>query len=271
MRPVGLNFISALGMLPPDYVRMADELGFGHVSLGLQPMTADPYGFGGWSLRKDAGLRAETRAAAADSGIPIAMGEVVLIMPGRDVRDAQGDLDIMAELGIPAVNALSLHGNPAHSAEQLARLAALADERGMKVVLEFMAGPAVGSIATARAAISASGRRDIGLMLDCLHLERSGTAVADVAGIPSPELAYLQICDATNGPPHPGYSDEARQDRLLPGEGNLPLAGYIGAVPRDLPLGLEVPQLAKANAGVALRDYLGEALARTRNLLEQAA
>ena len=64
-------------------------------------------------------------------------------------------------------------------------------------------------------------------------------------------LPYAQICDA--GPDMPGPADtpalirEARTGRLLPGEGVLPLAELVAALPEGLPLAIEAPCQATAH------------------------
>ena len=74
-------------------------------------------------------------------------------------------------------------------------------------------------------------------------------------------LGYLQLCDAPAAPPHgiggagPDAARpagqrgddavlEARTGRLLPGEGELPLAELLGALPDSLPVSAEAPSLA---------------------------
>jgi hypothetical protein len=59
---------------------------------------------------------------------------------------------------------------------------------------------------------------------------------------------------------------EARGDRLLPGEGTLPLSAFLDALPENLPLAVEAPTLELAGlsfaesarrAGEATRVFLG--------------
>jgi sugar phosphate isomerase/epimerase len=63
---------------------------------------------------------------------------------------------------------------------------------------------------------------------------------------------YAQVCDA--GPDMPAPTDtpalirEARTGRLLPGEGVLPVADIVKALPADLPLAIEAP--CRATAGL---------------------
>jgi sugar phosphate isomerase/epimerase len=71
-----------------------------------------------------------------------------------------------------------------------------------------------------------------------------------VASVDRALLRYAQICDA--GPDMPAPTDtpslirEARTGRLLPGEGVLPLAELVAALPPDVPLAIEAPCRATA-------------------------
>ena len=57
--------------------------------------------------------------------------------------------------------------------------------------------------------------------------------------------------------------------RKVPGHGELPLLDILRAVPRDCVVGLEIPMLAQAEAGIGPLDRLGPAVAATRELLAQ--
>ncbi|MBS0551207.1 MAG: sugar phosphate isomerase/epimerase, partial [Proteobacteria bacterium] len=61
---------------------------------------------------------------------------------------------------------------------------------------------------------------------------------------------------------------EARAERLFPGEGGLDLLGLLRAVPRDLPLSIEVPTHALART-VGATERARRALAATRRVLAQ--
>ena len=66
---------------------------------------------------------------------------------------------------------------------------------------------------------------------------------------------------------NPDYGDEARHERLSPGDGDLPLADFLAALPWDRIVGLEVPMLGKAMAGIGAKERLAPAIAAARNLL----
>jgi len=58
--------------------------------------------------------------------------------------------------------------------------------------------------------------------------------------------------------------------RKVPGTGELPLPEFIAALPAQVPIGLEVPMLAQADAGVSAFDRLQPAVLATRALLQRA-
>ena len=64
-------------------------------------------------------------------------------------------------------------------------------------------------------------------------------------------LRYAQICDASADMPGPTDTPalirEARTGRLLPGEGVLPLAELVAALPAGAPLAIEAPCWATAD------------------------
>ena len=66
------------------------------------------------------------------------------------------------------------------------------------------------------------------------------------------------------------YGHEAGHERLAPGEGELPLAEVVAAIPHGTPVSLEAPMLSKAQAGIGPEERLAPALAATRALLDQA-
>jgi sugar phosphate isomerase/epimerase len=264
---LGLDFITGLAMPPVQFVELAAELGCGGVTLALAPITANPHGYPAWSLRDDAALRRELKAALAATGIALRSGEVFLIRPGSEVADSAAELDLMAEIGIPKVTILSIEPDPARNAAELARFAALAQERGLGVMLEFMAGMAVGTLDTALTLIEAAGTPGVTLVIDTLHLARSGAGPAELTAIDPARIGYVQLCDALAGPPGAGYGSEALHNRLALGTGELPLTELAAAIPAGVAVGLELPMLARAQAGEGPVERLASSVAMAKALL----
>jgi sugar phosphate isomerase/epimerase len=96
-----------------------------------------------------------------------------------------------------------------------------------------------------------------GVTIDPLHLRRFGGVPDDLRAIDRSMLLYYQLCDAPLeapvGLPRPrrlprgqpldidDAALESRAARLLPGEGELPLAEIVAAMPPDIPVSVEAP------------------------------
>jgi hypothetical protein len=65
------------------------------------------------------------------------------------------------------------------------------------------------------------------------------------------------------------YMEEACFERMVPSTGELPLLDILGALPRHLVIGLEVPLRSQAESGVDSHTRLGRCVEATRRLLDQ--
>jgi len=63
---------------------------------------------------------------------------------------------------------------------------------------------------------------------------------------------------------------EAMFGRLAPGEGELPLAAFVAALPPDTSIGVEIPNLLQAKAGIGSLQRLRPAVEAVRTLMAQA-
>jgi sugar phosphate isomerase/epimerase len=264
---LGLEFISTLGMNPVDAVRLTADLGLRRTGMAPAPIASNPHGFAPWDLRSDPSLVRATKAAAREHGVAISLGEGFIIMPGSDMADAEALVDVMAELGAPALNACSLEQDRNRAIEQFALFAEMARKRGLVATLEFMPLMWPMTLAEALAFVHDSGAANARLLLDAMHVYRSGATTAEVAALDPSLIGYVQLCDAPMPAQADDYGMEARDNRLCPGEGDLPLGEFLGALPATVPLGLEVPMVRKAEAGIALREALAPCVAATRRLL----
>ena len=271
MEQLGMEVISMLGMNPVDAVRLVAELGLHRMSIGPSPITANPHGFAPWDLRTDPALVRATSAAAREHGVTFSIAEGFLVMPGIRIVDMEPTLDIMAELGAPIVNVVVVEQDRARAADEFGLFARMAGERGLVTTIEFMPLMWPATIAEALAFLGEVGAANGKLLLDAMHVYRSGATAADVAAIDPAMIAYVQLCDVPMPARTDDYGEEARNDRLCPGEGDLPLADFLKAVPAGVPLGLEVPMVAKAQAGISLCDALRSCVTATGRLLGQTA
>lgn len=267
MDRLGMEFISTMGMNPVDQVHTVADLGLSRVGFAPSPITDNPHGFAPWDMRKDPALIRATRAALRERGVTVALGEGFLVMAGLNMADAEPLVDIMAELGAPVLNAVAIEADRGRAVAEFARFAELAAARGQIVTLEFMPMGWPATLAEAQDFIAATRAPNARLLLDAMHVYRSGASTADVAALDPATMGYVQLCDVPMPAQTDNYGEEARHERRGPGEGDLPLADFVAALPADVTIGLEVPMISKARAGVSVRDALAPCVAGARRLV----
>ncbi len=271
MDRLGIEMLSVFGMPPVEYVKLTAALGCRYITTalaGFAPLKKPAYP--AFSLRDDHQLRRELLSAMDDRGVSISLGEGLLIAPGVDIRSYAADLDIMAELRIPRINTVSLEPDRARSFDELAGLTALAAERGIATCLEPVVGLCIADLPTALAAVSYVDRDEISLLIDTMHVARFGAGAGDLRSLPQERIGYIQLCDTTLQPRMENYAEEAMYERLAPGEGELPLAEMLAALPDDRVVGLEVPMRSRAEGGVSAYERLLPCVDSARALLARA-
>ena len=225
---------------PLDTIAAAAAGGFDAVGLWIEPPS--------WTAET---TRACT-SALADTGLDLLDVEVVWLKPGAADPDHLRCIDIGAELGARNVLVVSSDPNMEATAPKFAQLCAHARPAGMRVALEFGLFTEVRTIADALAVLDAVDDPTAALLIDPLHLVRSGGGPEDVAQVARSRLPYAQLCDAPAIGASPADPEailaEAIDGRLQTGEGGLPLAVLMQALPRDLPLSIELRSKALRDA-----------------------
>jgi sugar phosphate isomerase/epimerase len=139
-----------------------------------------------------------------------------------------------------------------------ARLCEAAAGFGLRVGLEFAAYTHTPDIHAARRIVSAAGQPNGGVLIDSLHLVRSGGTAADVASLAPTSITGFQLADGRG--PRPASNEalraEARGGRFFPGNGEFPLAAILGALPAGMPLCVETPCAQYASLPVRQRARL---------------
>jgi sugar phosphate isomerase/epimerase len=170
--------------------------------------------------------------------------------PSPEFRDeAQTAAGAAAELGCVAVHAVAL-GEGFGSGAIEAAFGLLCDScatQNLPCGIEFIPylSP-VASLAEAAALLAAVRRPNAGVVVDTLHFFRSGADWAGLSALRPEQIVSVQVSDAP-AEPASAYGIEARTGRLLPGEGELALDRFVGAVRGtrpDLPLTIEVASAA---------------------------
>ncbi|MCB2072996.1 MAG: TIM barrel protein [Novosphingobium sp.] len=269
---LGIEMLTLLGMPPVEHVELAAELGCVSISTGLMKLPLAPFGYPDvelypdWSLVDDTALRRETKAALRDTGVHIGLGEGFRVCPEQDVVDAAGQLDVMADLGVWRINAICTEHDLPRAHDQYAMLAEMVTVRGMQFMVEFAPPHAVNSVGDALAVVEHVGRGRCRLMFDSMHFFRSGGTLEDIAELDPTLIGYAQMCDAPAQSPGSSYMQEAMFERMVPGEGELPLRDWVAALPLDCAIGLEVPMIERFRSGMTPREHAAGVVAAARAL-----
>lgn len=245
--------LTALDLSPEEFLTAAAAAGFEGVGLRILPPPHTPEQ---WPV---AGDRARTRALrqrADDLGIRVLEVEGFPIGPGGSVAGMEIGLEAAAELGATFILGSGNEPDEELLTEGYGILCDAAARFGLTVGMEFMPFRPMATLADALRVRDKVGRTNGRVLVDTLHLSRSGGTAEQLAAVPSSALAYIHLCDAPAVLPDPGrFADEARTARLFPGEGALPLAAIVRAHP-SLDLSIEAPHARHAHLPGAMRIAL---------------
>jgi sugar phosphate isomerase/epimerase len=246
LRPLSLAAATVLGVSPIEVIDVAARAGFAAVGVRLSPGDLPrARSYGPRTLR-------QARRRADQLGLSILDVEIARLRPGTTPRDFEFMLEGAALLGARHLLTVGEDPDEGRLVERLADLVERSSAYGVRPVLEFMPFSEVRTLAQALRIVSLAGEPSPGVLIDALHLARSGGSDADVAKVRPHLLPYAHLCDApATVPDEPDQLRwEARAARLLPGQGGLPLVEFIRALPTGIPLGVEVPGAVAGTADV---------------------
>ena len=213
---------------PADMVTVAHDAGWPAVGIWFDGKT--------WTNETSR----EVRQRLDDTGV-IAL-DIEPIIPSEDGSDfAEQLIEAAAVIGARHILFTSRLKDRARTTDRYQQVCEMALAHGIKVVCEFLPIFPLNTLSMAAEIVANSQATNGGVLIDNLHLSRSGSSIEDVLAMPTELFPYLQICDAPADRPTDfgGLLDEALNGRLCPGEGSLPIIELLQAVP-DVPLSFEV-------------------------------
>ena len=252
---------------PADTVSAAAAAGFRSVGIritGRRP--SDPY----TQVIGNPAMIGEIRQRVADAGIRLAHVSAYQIFPDLRWPQVQSIIETTAELEAEAIVVNCYQPDEARFTELLARYCETAGQHGIRIALEFILFSEVKTIEQAERVVQACGQPNACLVVDAVHLGRSGGTAAAVAKVNPKYIGFAQVCDVMKRTTMPSMQDliiESRTGRLPPGDGELPLFDLLDALPDDIEIEYEVPgpQLAhlplEERARIAadkLRKFMGD-------------
>lgn len=251
-----------------DFAEAAGRVGFSAISL-----SGGDYA----SARAEGMSDRDIRRLLADNGLQIAEldGVVDWLAPLPQTQGAGYDLDIpffghaqdaffaMADaLGARSITAVDPFERTAPIDQMMEAFAMLCDraaQHGLLVHLEFLSWGPVPDMQTAWDIVRGAGRANGGIMLDVLHLIRSGGR-GMLARVPGDRIFATQLCDGLLDRQGDCYADAANRD--WPGQGQFEVTDLL----RELrakgccaPLGVEV--MGTVTAGLTPETLASKAYA----------
>lgn len=244
MTVLGLAPLSIAGHPPTTVVEAAADAGFDAVGLRVRPATdTEPR----YDLSPGSPLLAQTRTLLADTGLRVLDVEFLVLdalTPTATLRDTWLRMYEAGEaLGACTLTVAVSDPDPARVRDHLTLLADDGRPHGIVPTLEPISYQAISTPAQAARVADGTGAR---VLVDVLHVGRSGGAPADVAAV-ADAVGLVQLCDGPRRGPgdRAARMDEARTLRLPPGAGELGCAQVLAAVSPDVPVSVEVPDVRR--------------------------
>ncbi|BBL79036.1 xylose isomerase [Rubrobacter xylanophilus] len=253
-REIGIDHLTMLDVSPPELVSVAHEAGFDAVSPRVWASIPEEEP---WPMTPGSPMLEETASRLEATGVRALSVEVVRIGPGTRREDYEAALEAGARLGARYVTVNSDDPDLDRASETFAALVADALPYGLRPVIEPIPYTRVSNLEQAIYIAERSGGG--GILLDALHFWRYGGRIERLRSLDPVLLSYVQLCDAPLAPPSGlprpqrlprGQSTdgtdlqlESRAMRLLPGDGELPLADFLAALPDGMAVSVEAPVL----------------------------
>ena len=255
-RPLSLAHLTVLDTTPAELVSVAAAAGFNQVGIRLY---ANPsVGMPPYDMLGDTPMLRETVSRMKDTGIAVLDIEFLRFEPESPNGIPDRFLEAGGLLGAQYVLVMSAEPVEARTLERFVELCERAQQFNLHVCLENAVYTGVKTVADAARVVKQSGCANASVLVDALHFSRSGGVPAHLAAIDPSLFRYAQICDAVAELPRDADSliREARTGRLWPGQGTLPLAQLVAALPAHIPLAIEAPVRSSAGLSAQQRAHL---------------
>ena len=263
MPDLTLGWLTLLNTPPVDVIDAAAAAGFRSVSIRI---TGRKAGDAFPSIVGNPAAIRDLKRRLAEGGLRLSNTSVYHVSPDVTLDMLRPALEATAELGARIVVATCTDKDHARWCDFMARYSEMAAALGITLALEFVPFSEARTIEVGAELARRIGAPNFGLLVDSLHLSRSGGAPADIAKVDPKVIVFAQICDAVARiPPPDALANEARTGRLYPGEGALPLEAFVDALPDGVEIEIETPKLAAGHlpgveqarlAGSATRAWL---------------
>jgi sugar phosphate isomerase/epimerase len=267
MNPISLEQLTVDEASPEELVAIAAALHCQHVSLFLRQPGSGLH----WNpLVTDATFRQTLARRMADGGVSPYTVEFFSLSPRAQVEPYRPAFECAAELGAKRLSVLVSDPEEERRLERFCELCDRAAEFGLGVNVEFVAITQLRSLRDALRLVTRANRPNGGIMVDTLHLMRSGSTVAELAAADPRWIGGAQFSDGPLEMPADKQLFEALSERMLPGQGEFPLREFVNALPPGVPIGVEVPMQSLKDRGVGPMERARMAVEAARRVIGEA-
>jgi len=247
---ISLAALTILDAGPLGQIKAAHAARFVCVGLRLNPLLASDLQVAGTPLE------GQVEALMRETGLQMLEAGVFPIKPDLDVASLRPVIALTARIGGRFIVCPVEDGDEARRLRSFRALCDLCAAYGIAALIEFNPYSSCRSLSEARVMALAAERDNAALVIDLLHLSRSGGTVADLRKIEPHLLRLVHYCDAAPMPDGERTQEELRAEsrtaRRLPGEGVLPLKDLLSAFPKGTPVSVESP--SKSLVGLSAEE-----------------
>ena len=254
---------------PLAYVEAAAEAGYRHVGLRFNRSPGLPF----QPVVGNAALAKAMKSTLSSAGLSVLDIYSFYLEPDTDVDAFKPAIELGAEFGAQYLVTMGADTEWSRQRDNFVRICEIAAGHGLVCILEPAVIRPLASLAQAQRLVGEAGCSNAAICVDPLNFSRAGDRAADLRGIDARLFPYAQITDGIIGPDEPNPALLGRMgpnQRCLLGEGMVPLDDILDALPRGLPLSIELPPIDRTIgpaqwAKLVLEDaqrYLGRYYAR---------
>jgi sugar phosphate isomerase/epimerase len=255
---------------PLDYIAAATRAGYDGMALRVHASPGLPF----HPILGNAPLVRDVHSALRDAPPVWEIGSFYL-RPDTDVSQFEPALAFGGELNARTAFVIGDDLDWQRLCGNFAKFCDLAGRYGLAAFVEFVPQRPLGTLAATLRLFTETKRANVAVCVDPLNFTRSGGKIEEVAAIDRKYLPYAQLSDGiVYADEHTPSASMRPNVRRLPGEGDVPLADILSALPDGIALSVEFPQASSVSAdgthaGMAAFDWAKLVLDRSRNYLAQ--
>ena len=149
-----------------------------------------------YGLARNKELLKQVKTAISATGVKINDTENARIADGVNVKEYLPELEITAELGIRHMLTNIWTDDNNYVVESFSQLCEMAEPLGITVNIEIVTWASVRNIPQCMNIINASGKKNVEIVIDTLHFNRSQCRLEELDAIPREYFNFIHVCDA---------------------------------------------------------------------------